>query len=208
MLTAPGNQYEDKYWLNNQIVAGIDEAGRGPLAGPVVAAAVVLDKNCPIIGINDSKKITEKKRKKLFEEIYLYALDVSTGFVYPEEIDDINILQASVKAMKLAVEGLRMVPSHLLIDGNYFTDYDLPYTTIVKGDEISISVAAASIIAKVTRDEWMISKAHKQFPEYGFDKHKGYPTDMHYKNIQKFGICPLHRRTFLDEKVELQTSLF
>jgi ribonuclease HII len=207
-MDSPNQDYEQIFWSSSKIVAGIDEAGRGPLAGPVVAAAVILNSESLIIGLNDSKKLTDKARRKLFESIYKNALDINVGFVYPEEIDEINILQASVKAMKIACEGLRVVPNHLLIDGNYFTEYDIPYITIVKGDGISISIAAASIVAKVTRDDWMINNAHSEYPDYGFDKHKGYPTELHYNRINKFGICPIHRKSFLTSKAEVQTTLF
>ncbi len=204
----PNSEIEQEYWNKNQIVAGVDEAGRGPLAGPVVAAAVILNSDSIIVGLNDSKKLTDKSRRKIYDLIYKNALDISIGFVHSEEIDEINILQASVKAMRIAVEGLRVVPNHLLIDGNYFSNYDIPFTTIVKGDESSISIAAASIVAKVTRDDWMINNAHKLYPEYQFDKHKGYPTELHFNRIKKFGVSPIHRKTFLKSQIESQTSLF
>lgn len=204
----PHLEYESSFWNENKLVAGVDEAGRGPLAGPVVAAAVIIEPGTILTGVNDSKKLSEKKRYKLFDMIYQKALDVSIGFVEPEEIDRINILQASVKAMKIALDGLRIVPQHIFIDGNYFTDYEIPYTTIIKGDELSISVAAASIIAKVTRDEWMINNAAVQFPQYGFEKHKGYPTDTHIKALDKYGECPLHRKTFIKNLIIRQESLF
>lgn len=204
----PNSDIELSYWNKNQLVAGVDEAGRGPLAGPVVASAVILSSESLIIGLNDSKKLSDKARRKIYEAIYKNALDIGVGFVFPEEIDEINILQASVKAMKIAIENLRVVPQHLLIDGNYFTDYHLPYTTIVKGDANSISIAAASIVAKVTRDDWMINNAHSKYPEYGFDKHKGYPTEFHYQRIDKYGISDIHRKSFLHSKIEPQQSLF
>ena len=204
----PNLEYEATYWKENKVVAGVDEAGRGPLAGPVVAAAVIINPETVLTGLNDSKKMTDKNRRKLYEIIYKTALDVSVGFVSPEEIDEINILQASVKAMKIALDGLRIVPNHILIDGNYFNDYEIPYTTIVKGDGISLSIAAASVIAKVTRDDWMLENAAKLYPDYGFDKHKGYPTDFHIKAIQKYGACPLHRKSFIKNIAITQETLF
>ena len=203
----PNQEHEEIFWNQNQLAAGVDEAGRGPLAGPVVAAAVIMEPTTLITGLNDSKKMTDKNRRKLFEIIYKNALDVSVGFVDAEEIDEINILQAAVKAMKIALNGLRVVPQHILIDGNYFTDYDIPYTTIVKGDGISVSIAAASIIAKVTRDDWMI-KQSLLYPRYGFDKHKGYPTDFHFQAIEKYGLCPLHRKSFVKNIIVKQETLF
>lgn len=203
----PNQEQEEIFWNQNQLVAGVDEAGRGPLAGPVVAAAVIIEPNILITGLNDSKKMTDKNRRKLFEIIYKNALDVSVGFVDAEEIDEINILQAAVKAMKIALNGLRVVPQHILIDGNYFTDCDIPYTTIIKGDGISVSIAAASIIAKVTRDDWMI-KQSLLYPRYGFDKHKGYPTDFHFQAIEKYGLCPLHRKSFVKNIIVKQETLF
>ncbi|MDT3740927.1 MAG: ribonuclease HII [Candidatus Kapabacteria bacterium] len=203
----PNQEHEEIYWNQNQLAAGVDEAGRGPLAGPVVAAAVIMEPTTLITGLNDSKKMTDKNRRKLFEIIYKNALDVSVGFVDAEEIDEINILQAAVKAMKIALNGLRVVPQHILIDGNYFTEYDIPYTTIVKGDGISVSIAAASIIAKVTRDDWMI-KQSLLYPRYGFDKHKGYPTDFHFQAIEKYGLCPLHRKSFVKNIIVKQETLF
>lgn len=204
----PNLEYEATYWKENKVVAGVDEAGRGPLAGPVVAAAVIINPETVLTGLNDSKKMTDKNRRKLYEIIYKTALDVSVGFVSPEDIDEINILQASVKAMKIALDGLRIVPNHILIDGNYFNDYEIPYTTIVKGDGISLSIAAASVIAKVTRDDWMLENAAKHYPDYGFDKHKGYPTDFHIKAIQKYGACPLHRKSFIKNIAITQETLF
>lgn len=207
-MVFPHYEHESPYWNDNKLVAGVDEAGRGPLAGPVVAAAVILEPGTILTGVNDSKKLSEKNRNKLFDLIYKKALDVSIGIVSNEEIDEINILQASVKAMKIALDGLRIVPQHIFIDGNYFKDYDISFTTIVKGDTISISIAAASIIAKVTRDEWMTSKAAVLYPQYGFDKHKGYPTDAHIKAIAKYGPTLIHRKTFIKNLIIKQESLF
>ncbi|MDX9790861.1 MAG: ribonuclease HII [Candidatus Kapaibacterium sp.] len=207
-MNLPGLNYENIYWKSGLTVAGIDEAGRGPLAGPVVAAAVVLAPGTILTGLNDSKKMSEKNRLKLYDRIYQNALDVSVAFIDNLVIDEINILQASVKAMKQAVEALRIVPGHLLIDGNYFDDYNIDYTTIVKGDSISLSIAAASVIAKVSRDKWMVDIAATRYPQYGFEKHKGYPTDSHIKAITKYGPCPLHRNTFIKNIVIKQESLF
>ncbi len=188
----------EKEYVNKGFVAGIDEAGRGPLAGPVVAAAVILqDKLLSKSGINDSKKIVEKERVRLFELIRKKSLSFGFSFIDNEIIDKINILQATQLAMKKAVESLTIKPDHLLVDGNYFNEFGIPFTTVVKGDSKSISIAAASIIAKVVRDKWMVDVADRFFPEYGFAKHKGYATKEHYKAIEKHGLCPLHRRSFL-----------
>ena len=188
----------EKEFIVKGFVAGIDEAGRGPLAGPVVAAAVILqDKLLSKSGINDSKKIVEKERVRLFELIRKKSLSFGFSFIDNEIIDKINILQATQLAMRKAVESLTIKPDHLLVDGNYFKEFGIPYTTIVKGDSKSISIAAASIIAKVLRDKWMVDVAERLFPEFGFAKHKGYATKEHYKAIEKHGLCPLHRRSFL-----------
>lgn len=207
-MVFPHLEFESIYWSEKKLVAGVDEAGRGPLAGPVVAAAVILEPGTVLTGLNDSKKMTEKNRLKLFDIIYKNALDVSVAFVSADEIDEINILQASVKAMKIAIDGLRLIPYHLLIDGNYFTNHVIPHTTIVKGDATSLSIAAASVIAKVTRDRWMVENAEPQYPIYGFEKHKGYPTDLHIRAIEKNGPCPLHRKTFIKNIIIKQETLF
>ncbi len=176
-------------------VAGIDEAGRGPLAGPVVSAAVILwdTFNCP--GITDSKKLSEKKRQEFFPIIQEQALSVGVGIADHREIDQINILQASLLSMKRAMKNLKSFPDYLLIDGKFTIDSPLPQEAIIKGDSKSISIAAASIIAKVTRDGIMID-LDSQFPEYGFARHKGYPTKLHKQAIIEHGPCPVHRRTF------------
>ena len=176
-------------------VAGIDEAGRGPLAGPVVSAAVILPDffHCP--GITDSKKLSEKKRQDFFPVIQEQALAVGVGISDHKEIDQINILQASLLSMKRAMENLNPIPDYLLIDGKFTIDSPLPQEAIVKGDSKSISIAAASIIAKVTRDGIM-KDLDSQFPEYGFARHKGYPTKLHRQAIIEHGPCPVHRRTF------------
>jgi ribonuclease HII len=176
-------------------VAGVDEAGRGPLAGPVVSAAVILPKSLPVSGINDSKKLTARKREALYHEIHHHAVAVGVGIVDPDEIDRINILQASLAAMAMAVKNLHLQPDFLLIDGQFCIPMDLPQQAIIKGDSKSISVAAASIIAKVTRDAIMNDYA-QQYPEFDFTANKGYPTKSHQEAIRKFGCCPIHRRTF------------
>lgn len=177
-------------------VCGIDEAGRGPLAGPVVSAAVILPIGLVIEGLDDSKKLTEKKREKLFDIIKEQAIDVSVGIATEKEIDEQNILKATFLAMKRAVDGLNVSPDYALVDGNQNPNIGLPTTCIIKGDATSPSIAAASIIAKVTRDRMMI-ELDKEFPEYLFKKHKGYGTKLHYEKIKKFGILDVHRRSFL-----------
>ena len=179
-----------------EIVCGIDEAGRGPLAGPVCAAAVVLPRDLEIEGLNDSKKLSDKRRRVLFDEITAQAVTYSIAFATDQEIDEINILQATFLAMRRALAQLSIQPSIALIDGNRETDFGLPVRTIVKGDSLSANIAAASILAKVTRDDFMLEQA-KLYPEYGFDIHKGYGTKAHYEALRKYGPCPIHRRTFL-----------
>ena len=174
--------------------AGVDEAGRGPLAGPVVAAAVVLIAPEGLMGLNDSKKITAKKRKSLYQEIIQHQL-VGIGFADEKEIDTINILQASLLAMKRAVLDLCISPDGLLIDGTYSTDLTLPQKTIIEGDAKSASIAAASVIAKVIRDAWM-EKMDTEYPLYSFSKHKGYGTKVHMEALFEHGPCAIHRRSF------------
>lgn len=185
--------------LNNgyEIICGVDEAGRGPLAGPVYAAAVILPKGHVVEGVNDSKKLSEKKREILFDKIIDECVCYSVGTASEKEIDKINILQATYLAMKRAVDGLEIVPQLALIDGNKIP----PLTAsdaraIVKGDAKSASIACASIIAKVSRDRYMLEMAEK-YPEYQFEKHKGYGTKLHYEMIDKYGICEIHRKSFL-----------
>jgi ribonuclease HII len=178
-----------------QEIAGIDEAGRGPLAGPVVSAAVILPKNFAVADVVDSKKLTIKKRVRLYEEIYTHAVSVGVGIVDSVEIDRINILKASLLAMSMAAGNLRPQPEYLLIDGPFSISSELPQKPIVKGDALSISIAAASIVAKVTRDRLM-EEYHKYYPQFGFFQHKGYPTRAHKEAIRKFGYCPIHRQTF------------
>ena len=177
-------------------LCGADEAGRGPLAGPVFAAAVILDPYKPIAGINDSKKLTEKKRELLFDEITEKALAYSIQMISPEEIDEINILAASMKAMKLSVEALDITPDMVIVDGNKTPALALPVQAIVKGDAKSACIAAASVLAKVSRDRYMM-EMHQKYPQYCFDKHKGYPTKLHYEMIAEHGISEIHRKTFL-----------
>ncbi len=179
-----------------EVVCGIDEAGRGPLAGPVCAAAVVLPRDLEIEGLNDSKKLSDKRRRVLFDEITAQAVTYGIAFATEQEIDEINILQATFLAMRRALAQLSIQPSIALIDGNRETDFGLPVRTIVKGDSLSANIAAASILAKVTRDDFMLEQA-KLYPEYGFDIHKGYGTKAHYEALRKYGPCPIHRRTFL-----------
>ena len=177
-------------------VCGIDEAGRGPLAGPVVSAAVILPIGLVIEGLDDSKKLTEKKREKLFDIIKEQAIYVSVGIATEKEIDEQNILKATFLAMKRAVDRLSVSPDYALVDGNRNPTIGVPTTCIIKGDATSPSIAAASIIAKVTRDRMMI-ELDKEFPEYLFKKHKGYGTKLHYEKIKEFGILDVHRRSFL-----------
>lgn len=176
-------------------IAGIDEAGRGPLAGPVVSAAVIIPISLQIPGISDSKKLTPKKRNYLYEKIYDLAVSVGIGIVDPFEIDRINILQAALLSMAMAVENLAPQPDFLLIDGIFLISSALPQEAIPKGDALSASIAAASIVAKVTRDRLM-ERYHQDYPQFGFSKHKGYPTKAHKEAIRKFGCCLIHRRSF------------
>ncbi len=179
------------------LICGVDEAGRGPLAGPVCAAAVILPKDLDIPGLNDSKKLTEKKREELYTLITEQALAYGIAMVSETEIDEINILQATFLAMRRAVEALSIKPDFVLIDGNREPDLgDLPLKTIVKGDSRSANIAAASILAKVTRDRYM-TELDETYPQYGFAVHKGYGTKKHYAALEEFDACPAHRRTFL-----------
>lgn len=178
------------------VVCGIDEAGRGPLCGPVCAAAVILPLDCEIEGINDSKKLSEKKREALFDVITEKAIAYSVSMVDAKTIDEINILQATFLAMRTAVENLSVKPDYALIDGNGKPGLSIAEETVVKGDAKSVSIAAASILAKVSRDRYM-KEADEKFPEYQFAKHKGYGTKLHYEMIAEHGICEEHRRSFL-----------
>lgn len=189
-------EYEKKYWaMGKKLVVGIDEAGRGPLAGPVYAACVVFEPGVVIEGINDSKKLSEKKREQLFDVIKEKALYYSIVSVDEKEIDRINILEATFKAFRESLNALPVMPDVALIDGNRAKEIPTEYETIVKGDSKSQSVAAASILAKVARDRFVMELDQK-YPEYGFKKHKGYPTKDHYAAIEKFGPSPVHRLTF------------
>jgi len=184
-------------------IAGIDEAGRGPLAGPVVSAAVILPFSFPVSGVIDSKKLTPKKREELYEKIYDHAVSIGIGIVDPIEIDRINILRAALLSMAISAKNLNPQPDWLLIDGTFQIPLDLPQETIPKGDGLSISIAAASIVAKVTRDRLMI-RYHEDYPQFGFSKHKGYPTKTHKEAIKKYGCSPIHRRSFRGVKEYLQ----
>lgn len=179
-----------------ELICGVDEAGRGPLAGPVFAAAVILPSDYEIEGINDSKKLSPKKREKLFDEIIEHAVACSIRSCDQKNIDEINILQATMLAMKTAVESLSVKPEIVFVDGNRLPNWEIPSESIVKGDATSASIAAASILAKVSRDRYMM-EMDKKYPEYEFAKHKGYPTELHYEKLREYGPCEIHRKTFL-----------
>lgn len=187
------NEYREKGF---NIICGVDEAGRGPLAGPVYAAAVILPSDCVIEGLNDSKKLTEKKREKLFDEIKDKALAYGIASADEKEIDEINILNATFLAMKRAIASLSVKPDLALIDGNQKPHTDIEEVTVIKGDAKSMSIAAASVLAKVSRDRFMLEMAEK-YPQYEFARHKGYGTKLHYEKIAQYGVCDIHRRTFL-----------
>ena len=176
-------------------ICGVDEAGRGPLAGPVYAAAVILPRYLELPGLNDSKKLTEKRREELYQEITAKAA-YGIGYADEKEIDERNILQATFLAMRRALAALPIRPDLALIDGNRDSDFGVPSETIVKGDALSANIAAASILAKVTRDRVMCDYA-AQYPQYGFEVHKGYGTKRHYEALRQYGACPIHRRSFL-----------
>lgn len=182
-------------------ICGVDEAGRGPLAGPVCAAAVILPKGLELPGLNDSKKLTDKRRRELFPMIKEQAIAYGIGFASQQEIDQINILQATFLAMQRAIDQLEGKADFALIDGNREKDFGLPVKTVVKGDSLSANIAAASILAKVTRDDLMEELA-KQYPEYGFEIHKGYGTKAHYEALRTHGPSPVHRKTFLKKLYE------
>ena len=182
--------------LGLRLICGVDEAGRGPLAGPVCAAAVILPEHLHIPGLNDSKKLTDKKRRELFPIIQEQAIAYGIGLASESEIDEINILQATFLAMRRALEQLTVRPEIALIDGNRETDFGLPVKTVVKGDSLSANIAAASVLAKVTRDNIMVEMA-RQYLEYGFEIHKGYGTKAHYEALRTYGPCSIHRKTFL-----------
>ena len=178
------------------IICGVDEAGAGPLAGRVYAAAVILPKGWDAPYLNDSKKVTEKRREVLYDQITAEALAWSVAWADEKEIDEINILNARMLAMERAVAGLSVRPDLALVDGNRAPNLDCPLETVVKGDGKSASIAAASILAKVSRDRYMLEMA-KEYPQYAFEKHKGYPTKLHYERLREHGPCPIHRLTFL-----------
>lgn len=177
-------------------ICGVDEAGRGPLAGPVCAAAVILPRDVELPGLNDSKKLSDKKRRELYPLIMEKALAYGIGFADEKEIDEINILQATFLAMERALQHLQIKPDFALIDGNRAKDFGLPVRTVVHGDSLSASIAAASVLAKVTRDDLMLKMAEK-YPQYGFEIHKGYGTKVHYEALREHGPCPIHRMSFL-----------
>lgn len=196
----PLYEYDAAFRQEHGVFCGVDEAGRGPLCGPVCVAAVVLDPQAPIEGINDSKKLSEKKRELLYEEICQKALAFKVVFVGPEIIDRDNILNATMSGMRQAVEELPIRPQFVLVDGNRIpAGLDLPAQALVKGDGTSASVAAASILAKVTRDRYMM-ELDKQYPQYGLAQHKGYGTKLHYERIAQYGIQPFYRRSFLKKQ--------
>lgn len=178
------------------VICGVDEAGRGPLAGDVYAAAVILDEDHGIMGLDDSKKLSEKRREVLFDEIQDKAAAWCITAASVAEIEQLNILQAAMLAMRRAVEGLKRRPGYVLVDGNRFPELSTPGETVVKGDATSASIAAASILAKVARDRYMLEQA-KRYPEYAFEKHKGYGTAEHRAALLQYGMCPIHRSSFL-----------
>ena len=190
-------EIEDSFYSDEiQVICGVDEAGRGPLAGPVCAAAVILPKHAELPGLTDSKKLTDKKRRELYPLIMEQAIAYGIGFATEQEIDEINILQATFLAMQRALDQLTVKPDLALIDGNREKDFGLPVKTVVKGDSLSANIAAASILAKVTRDNLMVEMAEK-YPQYGFEIHKGYGTKAHYAALREYGASPVHRMTFL-----------
>ena len=189
------NLFEEKIWLRGKTPAGVDEAGRGPIAGPVIAAAVVLSNSNHINGLNDSKKLSHNQRERLFESIKMRSVDFSVGLVDSNIIDKDNILRATLQAMEIAVNNLKSKPDFLFIDGNVRTSLFIPQETVIKGDSKCPSIAAASIVAKVYRDTIM-EKYHYKYPQYNFIKNKGYPTKEHLNAVKKFGPCPIHRITF------------
>lgn len=193
------------YQLGYNYIAGTDEVGRGPLAGPLVCAAVILDPDVTIYGLNDSKKLSEAKRIRIAEEIKKYAIAYSIVYIYEDEIDKINIYQASKKGMLEAIEDLSVEPEFVLSDAMPLGE-DIPHEAIIKGDSKSASIAAASIIAKVERDHYMVKIAEK-YPQYGFEQHKGYPTKQHFDAIEKYGICDIHRKSYKPIKDMVQNQL-
>lgn len=190
-------EIEDSFYADGvNVICGVDEAGRGPLAGPVCAAAVILPPHLEIPGLTDSKKLTDKKRRELYPIIKEQAIAYGIGMASEQEIDEINILQATFLAMQRALDQLNIKPDLALIDGNREKDFDVPVKTVVKGDSLSMNIAAASILAKVTRDDMMVKLA-EEYPQYGFEIHKGYGTKAHYAALTNHGPSPIHRMTFL-----------
>ena len=200
-ISAPLYEYDAAVRSQYGCFAGVDEAGRGPLCGPVCVAACILDPENPVYGINDSKKLTEKKREQLFDVIKDTAVAYSIAAADEKEIDEINILQATYLAMNRAFRGLSVRPDMALVDGNRDPGLGIPTRTIVKGDANSMSIAAASILAKVTRDRFML-EMDKKYPEYQFAKHKGYGTKLHYEMLDKYGASEIHRMSFLRKYYE------
>lgn len=195
-------EIEDSFYAEGvRCICGVDEAGRGPLAGPVCAAAVILPEHCEIPGLTDSKKLSDKKRRELFPIIQEKAIAWGIGFASEQEIDEINILQATFLAMERALAQLSVKPDLALIDGNRDKDFGLPVKTVVKGDSLSANIAAASVLAKVSRDDLM-EKLAPEYPQYGFEIHKGYGTKAHYAALREFGPTPIHRRSFLKKFYE------
>lgn len=200
MKTYPDFSIEQKYWLKYNVIAGIDEAGRGPIAGPVSAAVVILPKDFPLDAkIDDSKKLSPQKRENYAEYIKKNSLDFAVSMITSEEIDNSNILKSTMIAMEKAIGTLCIKPDFLLVDGNYYSNNGYAFKTIIRGDSISLSIAAASILAKVERDRWMTEVAHLEYPEYDFASNKGYGTKSHFEKIKKFGLCRYHRMTFLSK---------
>lgn len=207
----PAFDYESQYWAKGSVVAGVDEVGRGCLAGPVVSSAVIINHTAIdfdfIKEIDDSKKLSPKKRDALAGLIAENFIN-NVAFIDNDVVDEINILQAAILSMDLSVSGLSQNPDHLLIDGNRFKKYHIPYSLIVKGDSISYSIAAASILAKVSRDKYVIEVMDSEYPEYGFASHKGYASAKHIQNLQKYGPCKYHRKSFLKKIFSNQQNLF
>lgn len=190
-------EIEDSYYAQGmKVICGVDEAGRGPLAGPVCAAAVILPEHFELPGLTDSKKLSDKKRRELLPQIKEHAIAYGIGFASEKEIDEINILQATFLSMQRALDQLTVKPDLALIDGNREKDFGIPVRTVVKGDSLSANIAAASVLAKVTRDDLMLEMAER-YPEYGFEVHKGYGTKAHYAALTEHGPCSIHRMTFL-----------
>ncbi len=205
----PNNKLEKYYKERNTLIAGVDEAGRGCIAGPVVAAAVILkDTDLSQSGIADSKVLSPARREVIYHYIRDNSVSIGVGIIDNEQIDEINILQAAYKAMHKAIEALDPQPGKIFIDGSSFLDMGIPYETIIDGDASCLSIAAASIIAKVTRDRWMVEHAATKHPEYDFKNNKGYGTKKHFDMIDKLGPCPLHRKTFLRKYFARQYSMF